>query len=106
VVAFASVEAGIAWRLSLLETTEERLKCSVDTEHNILQDLAVDLAVLRQGLLDIGEFGLLLVVGDREAPHPPSFPPLAHGGVVEVTAEQKEALKVPLLFRLALRLYL
>ena len=98
VVAVAAVKARIARRLALPDTAEERLKGAVYAQHHILQDLAVDLGIFGHGLLDAGQFGLLLIVADRDAAHPPGFPALAHGGIVDVTAEHQGTLKRPLLF--------
>ena len=48
------MKARIAWCLARLEATEKGLERTVNTEHHILQDLGVDLGVLRHRRLDAG----------------------------------------------------
>jgi hypothetical protein len=62
----------------------------VDAEHDILQDLSVDLSVFGQSLLDAGQLSLLLIVGDGDAPHAPRIAPLANGGVVDMATEYQD----------------
>jgi hypothetical protein len=52
VVASTPMEARIAWCLSSIQPAEERLKRTLYAQHHILQDLGVDLGILRQRLLD------------------------------------------------------
>ena len=103
-VAVAPLEARIARRLARLHAAKERLVGAVDAQHHVLQDLAVDLGILGHGLFDAGQFGLLLVVVHRDAAHPPRFPPLADGGVVDVAAEHQGTLKLARLFGRGLEL--
>jgi hypothetical protein len=86
VIAFTPMEPWIAGCLPFTDALEKHLECSIYTQDHILQDLAMDLAILRHDLLDTGKLGLLLVVGDRDAAFLPRFPPFAKGGIVEMTA--------------------
>jgi hypothetical protein len=76
-----------------LDTAEERLKGPIDPQHHILQDLAVNVGVFGQGLLDAGERRLLLGGGDSDAAHAPRLAPLANGGIVERTTQHQRPLK-------------
>ncbi len=87
------MEAGIAWLLARLDPAEEGLECAVDAQHDILQDLAVDLAVLRQIRLDRWKLGLLLIGGDRDATLLPRLSALTESGVVDVAAEHEGTIK-------------
>src|SRR5690242_1308348 len=89
------MEAWIARRLSFAEATKEGLECALDTQHDILQDLAVDLTIFRQGVLDIRQFGLLLIVGDSHTAQAPRFPAFLDCSVVDVPAEHGGTLKHP-----------
>jgi hypothetical protein len=82
-----------------LHAAEEGLKRAVHPQHHILQHLAVHFGVLRHRLLDAGQLGFLLVVGEGNAPQAPRFVSLAHRRVVDMTAEHQGALKQPLLFQ-------
>src|SRR5262249_38350575 len=106
IVAIAAMEARIAWCLPFTDAADERLEGSVDTEHDILQDLGVDLSAFGHSLLDVGQLSLLLVVGDTDAAHSPCLPSLTNGGVVDVTTEHQHALEVLLLFRCGLEFVL
>jgi hypothetical protein len=99
VVAVASVETWIARRLPFADAAEECLKGAVDTQHDILQDLSVDLAVFWHRFLDVGQLCLLLVVGDGNAAQTPRLAAFAHSGIVDVAAEHGGAVKRPLLLR-------
>jgi hypothetical protein len=94
--------AWVPWRLSLADALKERLKRAVDAQerswHDLLHDLAVDLAVFRHGLLDSGKFGLLLLVADGDATVTPRLLSLAYGGVVDVAAQHQGTLQYPRLF--------
>jgi hypothetical protein len=99
VVAVPALEAGIAGRLPFAEAAEERLEGQVYAQHDILQDLGVDLGILWHSLLDAGQFGLLLIVTGGDTAHPPRLTPFPDGGIVDVTAEHQGTFKQPLLFR-------
>ena len=64
---------------------------------NILQHLAVDLAVIGYRRLDVGKFGFLLIVADRDTALLPGFPALVHSGIVDMTTQHEGTLKRPLL---------
>jgi hypothetical protein len=81
----------------LADAAEEPLERVVDAEHDILQDLGVDLSVFGQSLLDAGQLSPLLLVGDGDAPHAPRFAPLANGGVVDMATEYQDMPKFTLL---------
>jgi hypothetical protein len=98
VVAISALEAGIAGCGAIAYALKERLKRSIGTEHDILQDLGINLGVLRHCLLDIGQLSLLLEIRNRNSTHPPCFPTLANGGVIDLAAEQKGTIKFPVLF--------
>src|SRR5690349_9498912 len=51
-VPFAALKSGIARGLARLDPAEERLKRSIKPTQHILQDLGIDLSVLRLRLLD------------------------------------------------------
>src|SRR4030095_1667384 len=73
IIAVTPMKTGIARCLPFAETAEERLKCSFYPEHNILQDLAVDLSVFGHRFFDVWYFCPLLVVGDGHAALVPGF---------------------------------
>src|SRR5215831_3331673 len=83
IVAIAAMEPRIAWCLPVTEAVEERLEGSVYAKHDILQDLSVDLGVVRHSHLDAGQLGLLLVGGDADATHRPRLTPFAICSVVD-----------------------
>src|SRR5262249_26498711 len=98
VVAVAPVEARVAGRLTRLHAAEEGLEGAVYALYHVLQDLAVDLGILRQLGFDAGQFGFLLVVVHRDATLLPGFPAYRNGGIVDMTAEHEGTIKHPLLF--------
>jgi hypothetical protein len=106
IIAVTPMKTGIARCLPFAETAEERLKCSFYPEHNILQDLAVDLSVFGHRFFDVWYFCPLLVVGDGHAALVPGFATLPDGGVIEVAAEYEGTPKYPLLFKGGLELVL
>jgi hypothetical protein len=87
IVAVTSMKTGIARRLPFTHTAEERLKRAVHAQHHVLQELAMNLAIVRHDLLDAGKLGLLLVVGDGHATLPPGFAPRFDNGVADLTAQ-------------------
>jgi hypothetical protein len=106
VVALTPMEAWVAGRLTVLHALKERQKRAVYTEYDILQDLGVDFAVFRHGLLDTGKLSPLLVVGDRDTTLPPRFLTLLNSSVIDVAAKHQHTPKVSLLLRGGLSLYL
>lgn len=105
-VAVAALKAGIAGRLTRLDTAEEALEAPINPQDDILQDLRVDFAVLGHGLFDTGEFRLLVVVAQRDTTLPPGFTSLLKGGVVDLATAHQRALKHPRLVGRGLELVL
>ena len=97
VIAFPPMETGIPWRLPLADTLKERLQRAVHVQDDLLHDLAVDLAVVRHGLLDSAKLGLLLLGADADATLTPRLLSFAYGGVVDVAAEHESTVKQLLL---------
>src|SRR6516162_2999985 len=56
IVAVSAMEARIAWCLAILDPTEECLEGPFHPQDDILQDLAVDLAILRHCFFDARQF--------------------------------------------------
>ncbi len=106
VVAVAPVEAGIARLFTCAHAAEEGLKGMLNTQHDILQDLAVDLGIVGHGFFNAWQFGLLLVITHGDAAHPPGLAALANGRVVDVTAEHQRMVKQPLLLHSGLEFVL
>src|SRR5262249_36761349 len=104
VVALASVEARVARCLASLDAAEEGLEGPIYALHHVLQDLAVDRAVLRHLGFDGRKLGLLLVVADRDAALVPGFAALTNGSVVDLATEHQSTVKRPLLFGSGLEL--
>jgi hypothetical protein len=67
--------------------------------HDLLQDLAVDLAVFWHHLRDTRQFRLLLVVGDRNTTQAPRLASLTNGCAIDMAAKRQGAINHPLLFR-------
>ena len=104
--AVAPMNAGIAGCLPALDAAEERLESAVYPLYHVLQDLGIDLAVLRHRFFDVGKLSLLPVVAHRDAALPPGLPTLADGGGVDGTAEHEGTIKDPLWFGSRLELVL
>lgn len=64
-----ALDTGKAWGLSALDPTEKGVKSKVNTDGDILQDLAVDAAQFGVFLFPLGERGLLLYFGRRLGQH-------------------------------------
>jgi hypothetical protein len=94
-VAVPALEARVARCLTRLHAAEVGLESTRYPLRHVLQDLAVNLAVFRQGLFDTGQLGLLLGVGNRDTAHPPGFLTLAKSGIVDVAAEHEGTIKQP-----------
>jgi hypothetical protein len=93
VVAVPSLEAGIARLLAGLEAAEERRKSSIQAFEHILQDLGMDLSVLRADGLHLAQFPRLLLVAHRDPTPLPGRLALLQGGVVEATAAPQDSLQ-------------
>jgi hypothetical protein len=98
VVAVATVEAGVSRCLARLHPAEKGVEGALYPLYYVLQDLAVDFAVLRQLGFDAGMFCFLLVVTDGDAAHPPCFPAFLDSSIVDMAAEHNDTIKHPLLF--------
>ncbi len=99
VVAAPPSEAGIARRLAGSHATEERLEGAIQSQEHILQDLRVDLRVLRACRFQARQFGLLL--GVRGTPAFSASPPrlaLFPGGVRERAALPQDGFQRLFLF--------
>ena len=85
-VAIASMEARRAQRLPVAQTLKEGLKRAVETAHDILQDLGVDVGRGGHDLVEGGRLRLLLRGGDRDTTPPARLPPLLLRSGVQLVA--------------------
>src|SRR5262249_49018161 len=85
-VAVGALEARIARRLPRLHPAEERVKGAIQAGEHILQDLRVDVTVLRAHVLDGRQLSALAGGGDAHPTLLPGVAALLEAGVVEFAA--------------------
>jgi hypothetical protein len=85
-IAVAALKAGITGGFPGFAAPEKGLIRPFYPQEHILQHLGMHFRVFGQFLLDGGEGGLLLVVGDGNAAHAPGFFPFRNCRVVEFSA--------------------
>ena len=98
-VAVGALEAGIAGLLTGLDAAKERLEGTVQTRQHILQDLRVDVLVLRPNVFDGGQFGTLMSAGDARVAFLPGVAAFLQRGIVEfaaATQHKRHLLLLPL----------
>ena len=85
-VAVGALEAGIPWLRSCLHTAKERLEGAIQARQYVLQDLGVDVVVLRPHGLNGGQFSALMGAGDAHPTFLPGVTAFLERSVVEFPA--------------------
>ncbi len=91
VVAVPALEARVAGRFAVAQAAEESLIGALHAQQHILQDLGIDRGIFWKRRFQIGQFGLLLIVGGAFAL--PALPPgaaLFQRAVVEHAAAPQD----------------
>jgi hypothetical protein len=97
VIAVPTLETWIAWGLSSLDPTNERFHGLVQTEQDILQDMAADLLILwTDALLDLDEITFLLIHADGLARLRVGFTPFLQVRVIQLATPRKYPFKLRL----------
>src|SRR5260370_5846473 len=93
VIAVIALEAWEAGGLAFLASFEECFERFIYSLQGVLQDLRVDLIVLRSDLFDCGELGRLVIVGETHMAHPGGFTAVLKRCVVQLTIAIKRELE-------------